>query len=711
MNTLIYMLAALMCGAFAMRAWSKDKRDPLRRAFMLLGAMASIYYGSFTLYLLPGFQVFDYIHASSGAFLPAACILFFDRLLRGAAPRGPVRSRKIWAITPLIVAAFVAVHWWFYRDLPRASPAEVALSVVVFGGFGLTIWKVWHVQRSADNAVDRARMATLLALLTGAVVFSGLETLVRNIGPVTDTAALGLLARSMVMQGAFPPVGAVLGTLFCYLLYQTVEHTRLLDLYEIIARIFSLTTAALVLVVMDGVSVIWVGSFSDYPIHATFQIFLASLLFLGLYDPLRDRIETVAGEWFNRPGRRLELTLREIDRSMTKVISLNSLDAQFIGRLQSSGRAPQVSLYLWRQDAGLYELTLDRGQPETPLMRTIAQRPFTDGFSSTFYSRPVLEQRVVRGLPGHEESALQLRTMDAMAADLTIPIRSGDLVLGWVNLRDERWSDGYSADEIRRLERTVGRAAVILENIYSFEQLKEQHRLAALGTMSAGLAHEIRNPLAGIKGAAQYLEGEAKPEEVPAFLEVIINETNRLDKVVSQFLTYARPFEVHAALVDANAVVRSTIDLVRAEGLSEEVTLKTELAPGLPPISLDPDKLGQMMLNLVQNALSAVGDSGEVVVRTGMGTLTAPPNRGNPAFVVAIIDTGEGIAPEHLEKLFIPFFTTKREGTGLGLAICRRLVEAHGGEIAVQSKLAEGSTFTMRFPLTMPEGDPDQTLS
>jgi signal transduction histidine kinase len=79
--------------------------------------------------------------------------------------------------------------------------------------------------------------------------------------------------------------------------------------------------------------------------------------------------------------------------------------------------------------------------------------------------------------------------------------------------------------------------------------------------------------------------------------------------------------------------------------------------------------------------------------------------------VVSVIDTGEGIAPEHLEKLFIPFFTTKREGTGLGLAICRRLVEAHGGEITVQSKRDEGSTFTMRFPLGVPEGDPDQTLS
>ncbi|MGB0638951.1 MAG: two-component system sensor histidine kinase NtrB [Myxococcota bacterium] len=229
--------------------------------------------------------------------------------------------------------------------------------------------------------------------------------------------------------------------------------------------------------------------------------------------------------------------------------------------------------------------------------------------------------------------------------------------------------------------------------------------------MAAGLAHEIRNPLADIKGAAQYLEGEAKPEEVPAFLEVIVNETDRLDTVVSQFLTYARPFQVYAAPSDANALVRRTIDLVRAEGVPEEVTLLTQLAPGLPPIVLDPDKLGQMMLNLIQNALHAVGDKGEVLIRTGMSTLTAPPNRGNPAFVVTVRDTGDGIAPENLEKLFIPFFTTKRSGTGLGLAICRRLVEAHGGEIAVQSTIGKGSTFTMRFPLLVPEGDPDQTLS
>jgi len=117
------------------------------------------------------------------------------------------------------------------------------------------------------------------------------------------------------------------------------------------------------------------------------------------------------------------------------------------------------------------------------------------------------------------------------------------------------------------------------------------------------------------------------------------------------------------------------------------------------------------LINLVKNALQAVDGQGEIKVRTGLGTLTAPPHRGNPAFVVSVSDTGVGIAPENLEKLFIPFFTTKPDGTGLGLAISRRIVEAHGGEIAVQSNQEQGTTFTIRLPILLPNIDPDQTLS
>ena len=189
--------------------------------------------------------------------------------------------------------------------------------------------------------------------------------------------------------------------------------------------------------------------------------------------------------------------------------------------------------------------------------------------------------------------------MDTMSADLTLPVVSGDLIVGWLNLRDESWSDGYSSEEVRKLRDTVHRIAVVLENIYSFEQLKEQTRLAALGTMSAGLAHEIRNPLAGIKGAAQYLQGDADPAEVPAFLKVIVDETDRLNTVVSQFLAYARPFQIHGEPALANHLVQTVLDLARAEGIPDDVELVSELAPGIPRIYLDPDKLRQVLINLV----------------------------------------------------------------------------------------------------------------
>lgn len=680
---------------------------------MLVGGLCGIYYGSFSLYLLPGFPIFDYLHSASGAFLPAAVFGFFGQLLRKDKKRGPVSSRKLWALTVLVVIACLSVHAYLYADVPRASVAEVSLAVFVFGGFGFTLRALWLIQRATENQVERARLGYLLSLLLGAVAFSGLETLIRNAASATDLSQLSIVTRSMVLQGAFPPIGAVAGTLFCYFLYQVVERYRLLDLFEVFARLFTLAAASLVLVAIDGITVIWIGSFSEFPIHATFQIFMASVFFLGIYDPLRKRIETAAGEWFNRQGRRLELTLNEIERDLRKVISIESLEHHVIQRLQQSGRAPQVSLYLWNQERHLYEIALEQGLPDRPLMRTIAQHPFTDGFlaDGSAYNRTGLDTTVKRRLSGHEDAVLRLRTMDTMAADLTLPIVSGDLVLGWLNFRDESWSDGYSSEEVRRLTQTVNRVAVVLENIYSFEQLKEQTRLAALGTMSAGLAHEIRNPLAGIKGAAQYLQGDADPAEVQTFLKVIVDETDRLNTVVSQFLAYARPFQIHGSLTLANHLVEGVLGLVRAEGLPDGVEMITELAPGIPRIHMDPDKLRQVLLNLIKNALQAIDDEGRITVRTGLGTLMAPPHRGNPSFVVSVADTGAGIVPENLEKLFIPFFTTKPEGTGLGLAISRRIVEAHGGEIAVQSRQGEGTRFTVRLPLLVPDLDPDQTLS
>jgi signal transduction histidine kinase len=211
--------------------------------------------------------------------------------------------------------------------------------------------------------------------------------------------------------------------------------------------------------------------------------------------------------------------------------------------------------------------------------------------------------------------------------------------------------------------------------------------------MAAGLAHEIRNPLAGVKGAAQYLESEELEAEAKEMLQVIVDEVDRLDIVVSQFLDYARPFELTLRPDHVNAIVAHAVALVRAQGLPAGVEVDEDLAGDLPRVPIDAARLSQVVLNLVRNALQAMPNGGRLSVRTRL-----KPGRGTlPAIEIAVQDSGEGIAPDDLDNVFIPFFTTKYEGTGLGLPLCQRIVEAHGGELEVSSKTGVGSTFFVRL--------------
>lgn len=706
MNTLIYLLAAGFCLGLSLRTWAEERRDPVRRAFMLLGLVCGIMYAGFAVFLLPGMTMARYLQSGVVAFLPAALLGFLDRLLVDAhAPASPA-ARRMWALAPLVSVSFLVTDIVFFGDVPRGSPPEVLLGIYVYGGLLLSVARLYEHLRGAQTRVERARLRYLLVLCCCAVGFSLLEDLLRGLGPAPDVTAPGLANRATELQGILPPLGAAATTLFVYLLHQVVQLTRLLDLHEIFSRMFTLAVAGLLLVVVDGVAVIWLGGLSTNPVHGTFQIFLASVLFLALYDPLRLRIEALASQWFNRRGRLLEQSLVEIDGQLARTISLEGIDRALLAGLQSSGRVPLVSLYLRDPDTGLYRLTIQKGQTEQVLMRTISARPFTEGFQKgqRAYVRPDLEHLVRRQGPGHEEAAARLRTLESMDADLVIGIMSGEYVLGWLALKDEAWSDGFSQDEVRRLTETVNRATHVLENISAVESVKEQHRLAALGTMAAGLAHEIRNPLAGIKGAAQYLEGERDPEVLRDFLEVIVSETNRLNGVVDQFLHYSRPFALSAEPTDVNRLVDRTLALVRAQDLLPGITLRASPDPALPAVEVDADKVRQVLLNLVHNAVQALaqapgGAGGTVEVRTGRTRLRGRDGLITDAVEIAVHDDGPGIAPEDLDQLFIPFFTTRQDGTGLGLPISRRLVEAHGGELLVRSNPGEGATFYVRLPV------------
>ncbi len=718
MNTLIYLIAAAACATLGIRGWSGDRTHPARRAFLVVAVLAAACFGSFTLYLLPGLNPLRYLYAASGTLLPPALLGFLEEYFGPPDHRARARLRRHWLLSSAAVIAFLIIDVSTYRDELRATWPEVMLAIFILGGLGLSLNRLWTEHQLSDQPVHKVRVRYLLGLLGATVLATTLELLIRSLAPPETIDQAGALSRSFLLQGAAPPAGAVLGATFVYFLYQIVQLYRLPDLHEVFVRILVLCCTSLILLTFGGLTVLGSEALVDYRLHVAFQVFLASALFLSVFEPLKNRLERLGFAYFNRQGQRLEEAVAAADVALSKVIRLDGLGDELLGHLHASGRVPLTSLYLWTPERGSYRLRLSRGPMPQPLMPSIAARPFTEGFlaGERVYAASTLRRRVRRRLPGHEEAALRLRTLEAMDADLSIAVMSGELVLGWLNLKSAPWSDGFSREETRRLSEVVDRAAVVIENIYSFEALEEQHRLAALGTMAAGLAHEIRNPLAGIKGAAEFVrQARGDPdaaEELEDLLDVIVDETDRLAGVVNQFLDYSRPLMVRAERIDLVDLVARVFALARVEGRDDGIELTQEIHhegdEPLPEVWADADKLVQVLLNLVKNAVEAQQGSPTGAVRVAIRPtrFSDPSRRGAAAVEITVEDDGPGIPADALEKLFIPFFTTKRAGTGLGLAISRRLVEAHGGELTARSGPEGGTVFQLRLPSRASETAP-----
>ncbi len=230
-----------------------------------------------------------------------------------------------------------------------------------------------------------------------------------------------------------------------------------------------------------------------------------------------------------------------------------------------------------------------------------------------------------------------------------------------------------------------------------YEQAERRKRLAIIGSMAAGVAHEIKNPLAAIKGAAQFvqkeLEGADGKAEARDYLGLLVGEVDRLNGVVESFLTYARPLEPRRQDVLLHELLAG-IARLQVPSLPPGVRIETALDPQIPPVPADPALLTQAVTNVLRNAIEAMPEGGTVALRTRR-VVTAWRSYA----AVEISDTGPGIPREDLERVFHPFFTTKSKGTGLGLPIARRIVESHGGDVAVENVAPRGCRFTFLLPM------------
>jgi signal transduction histidine kinase len=268
-------------------------------------------------------------------------------------------------------------------------------------------------------------------------------------------------------------------------------------------------------------------------------------------------------------------------------------------------------------------------------------------------------------------------------------LRAGDLAVS-VSFASRNDEIGDLGRNFNDMVRQLRESREEIDRLYGTQMSKAEH-LATLGELAAGLAHDIRNPLAGIAGVMDIIARDI-PATSPSrqVLHEVQKEIIDIQKILTDLLAYARPKPPDFRSADLNETAEYAVNLARQQVLSRPIHIDIAKDPSLPPVEHDSAQIQQLLLNLLLNAIQVTEGEGHVGV-------TVESRNGQA--VIRVKDTGRGIAPENLPLIFRPFFTTKGQGTGLGLSLARRIVENHGGDIKVESVLGKGSEFTLVLPL------------
>ncbi len=681
------ILASVVSLTVAIAILFRRPRRPLYNHFAAFTFSLFLWHGASFISRLGGEAVVR-LQTAAALWVAPAAIFFFAELLRDHS-RATRRTARL--VTAVSVALFLLVLSPWGADYPLRA----LVAIYVLATLGWVFRLLFARARAARAETDRKRLSYVLA--------GGLTALV--------------LAAGELLPGVELPavMGHVAATFYVYFLYQSIVARRVIDMVELLGKAAVLAVLTMVLATVYVLLVWWVGS--EHPGLWLFNTLIASFVILIAYDQVRPFIEDTTAKLMFRKGYELKQSVRRLVRALQTTIRIDEMVEQVLEALSRSGRAGEVAMYLAAEGELSFELKGFRGEPP-PQALSLAQQPMLLS-ELRRDKRPILLEHLVERyeeLPApltHADPTVErdlARTKEAIAtmrdlhATVILPMLAEERMVGIVTLGSEH-AEAYSTEEIAALLSVADAGAIVIENSQEYEQLRERDRLVAVGEVAAGIAHEIRNPLGAIKGAAQCIEPATLPREAQEFLTVIVEEVDRLNGVLSQLLEYARPYRGNPMPTDVNDVVVATLRLFGHDTVPASVRIHEDLAPGLPKVSVDPEQLKQVLLNLLLNAIQAMPQGGVLTLTSGLSAPRPDELRhqgelpDTPQMVVLRVrDTGTGIKTEDLPRIFMPFFTTKPHGTGLGLAIAHRIVKNAGGHLEVWSRVGQGTTFTLRFP-------------
>lgn len=638
----------------------------------------------------PARSRFDRATAVLTVLLPQFAVHLFDSIT----PLETAPGTKLPKIAAILGIPMLAVALSPFQAAPAAIRA-LALGGVylyVIGLLAAALTSLWRRgERSSSRAV-RDRIRFLAGVGAGAMTFT--------------------LADFVAFLGVkVPPIGAVLAVVFLFVLAESLARSRLADLYELSGRLLVSTALAFALAGIFYVFITYIGRFGAMYLNAV----LAAIVFLVLFEPLEHEFETRIHRFFFRERYDLESSVLELRRRLAHTLETEEMIEVVIAGLERSRRATTCAVYLRDQDGNGFDLVGSVGATPMARLEMLVMRPLLERLGTSM-SLEELARETAESAEGPSAPVLTAaEALGPLKTAVVLAIRGGDSeeIVGLLCVADDRVKDAFTPEEIALLETIAAQMGVAIANTHIYNRMKERDRLAALGSMAAGLAHEVKNPLGAIKGAAQLLEEVAQGDDATTkeFLGIILEETDRLNRVVGSFLDYARPHAGNPVPVDINAAVRRSVQILSSQK-TDDVEIRLELGENLPRASIDPEKLRQVLMNLVQNAAQAMNGEGRVTIATA--TRRSPrsawsnsPPSGNSGRLppedeetveISVSDTGPGISQKVLKNLFVPFFTTKEQGTGLGLAISQSIVQNAGGRIQVSSQQGAGSKFTITLP-------------
>jgi len=534
----------------------------------------------------------------------------------------------------------------------------------------------------------------------------------------------GLLVLSFSVMDHIPELGRIIPsignialTAYLFFLSQAITEQRLLNFGALLSRFVVLLAVAFTLTIVYSVLVAWI---ENSPGLFFLNSFIASFLILMLLEPLRTVVRYFTYRLLSKEHRRLELTLQEAIRTLTGIVDPGSLFQSVLLTSEQILQPEWAAIFVLRRDGTRYRrVRLGGRDPQadtlpgssTPALKEILVDHPLLRYCDLLRQRgelPVVLDQVLENEIDRSTSRLQrdnltalLQGLKALGSNLLLPLSDSGKMLGFVVMRihapPEPWGNNWGLLPI--IFRYYEQAGQILRNMEVFVRQREKERLATLGEMAAGLAHEIRNPLGAIKGAAQFLDPTSERPE-SRFLRVIVEEVDRLNRVVTQFLDYSKPPSTDFKTVDLSLLAQKTVEMMRSHPTSAIPGIQLEFIGLKPAFALAAqEQIQQVLINLIQNSIRALESCtgrtqpGQILISVDVEGIGA-----NQESVIAVEDDGPGIKREHLEKLFIPFFTTSPSGTGLGLSISQKIIESHRGRIEVATEEGRFTRFSVILP-------------